>query len=487
MRKIAAFLIAAFTMTGMPVWAMANEKSDVLFIVVDDLNDWVGVLGGHPQTKTPNIDALANRGMLFTNAHATAPSCSPSRNATLTGVSPFNSGLYGQRGDWREVPALADKATLPRHFRDNGYTTLGAGKLFHAHTYSVEGAGGDQDVNAWDAYFPSMTRQIPDQLYPVKGKSDVIGGGRKSGAFDWAPVAATDEAMGDGQVTQWATRQLRAEHPGSRYISVGIYKPHLPWYVPQKYFDMHPLENVQLPPYLANDLDDTAGNNNEGWEPGMGIGRDLEVMDWIDKNAGTKWQEAVQGYLASISFADAMVGELIYALDRSGKADNTIIVLWSDHGWHLGEKRRWGKMTLWEEATHVPFIIVAPGVTTPGSRSDQAVSLQSIYATLSELAGLDTPDHVDGRSLVPLLKKPEMDWDDVAITTWGFGNYSVRGDDFRYIVYADNREELYDHRSDPNEWTNIAADKKYRAVLEELKSKLPPKSKQAKSLFPPLR
>ena len=455
--------------------ALGQQQPDVLFINIDDMNDWVGVLGGHPQTRTPNIDALAARGMLFTNAHTPGAACLPARTAILTGVTPFNSGVYNQRGDWRENPRLAGNSTLPRYFRDNGYRTLGAGKLFHAHTYSLGGYTGQQDFTAWDAYFPSLERHLPDEVFPAPGQTegDAHGNGIETGFFDFYPNVTTDDAMGDGQVVNWVIQQLEAAHTGPQFVSAGIYRPHLPWYVPQKYFDMHPVEDVVLPDYLETDLDDVPPAWSEliGVEPNL----DTTTHGWVLERGTRKWQEAVQGYLASISFADAMVGRLMDALDASGQADNTIIVLWADHGFHLGEKDNWGKMTLWDETTKVPFIVVAPGVTTPGSRSDEVVSTQSIYPTLVELAGLERPDFVDGSSLVPLLGSPSMSWDDVAITTYGeYGNWTVRDDHHRYIVYADGSEELYDLAADPNEWTNLIRDRQYRELKEELAAHIPP-------------
>jgi arylsulfatase A-like enzyme len=235
---------------------------------------------------------------------------------------------------------------------------------------------------------------------------------------------------------------------------------------------MYPVESIVLPKYLESDLDDVPAGYAKmiGEEPDL----DTSTMDWIKERGNRKWQEAIQGYLASISFADAMVGTLIQALDESGRADNTIIVLWSDHGFHLGEKDVWGKMTLWDETTNVPFIIVAPGVTAPGSRSDETVSTLSIYPTLVELAGLPQPDFVDGTSLVPLLRTPGMGWDDVAITTYGdYGNFAVRDDRYRYVIYLDGDEELYDVVADPNEWTNLANDENYQSIKQALAGRIP--------------
>jgi len=455
--------------------AHAQDKPDVLFIAIDDLNDWVGVLGGHPQAKTPNIDALAERGMLFTNAHTPAAACLPARTAILFGMSPFSSGVYTQLGDWRTNPTFDDKISLPRYFRENDYLTLGGGKLFHSHTYAVSAFGGQQDVNAWDAYFPSLDRQMPDEIFPPvnPNQQGAAGGGISTGHFDFGPTITTPEAMADGQIATWISQQLLAARTSPRFISTGIFRPHLPWYAPKEYFDMYPVEDIILPDYLENDLDDVPAVYADlaGAEPDL----NESTMDWIKERGPRKWQEAVQGYLASVSFSDAMVGKIIDALDESGQADNTIIVLWADHGFHLGEKDSWGKMTLWDETTRVPFIIVAPGITTPGSRTDEVVSTQSIYATLMELTGLERPDWVDGNSLVPLLENPDMAWDDVAITTYGdYGNFSVRDDNYRYIVYSNGEEELYNNEVDPLEYINLANDPAYTAIKARLASRIPP-------------
>ena len=458
--------------------AQEPNNPDILFIAIDDLNDWVGAMGGPVQAKTPNIDALAARGMLFTNAHAVGTSCTPSRAALLTGVSPFNSGLYSHDIDWRENEALQKQATLPRHFRENGYETLGAGKIFHAHTYYINGARGQQDVSAWDDYFPSLERQLTDEIYPVarQTEGEVLGRGKRTGRFDYFPISATDDAMGDGQVVNWLTEQLAKRSEGPRFIAAGIYRPHLPWYTPERYFDLYPMDEIALPPYRDDDREDVPEWQSKASESrGLGYGG----MPNLSGPDPTKVKEAIQGYLASISFADAMVGKLIDALDESGRADNTIIVLWSDHGWHLGEKDTWGKFTLWERSSHVPFIVVAPGVTRAGTRSDASVSLQSVYATLADLAGLEVPKHVDGKSLRPLLENPQAPWDEVAFTTHAFGSYAVQDGQWRYIRYASGGEELYDHAADPNEWTNLASDPAHTQRLEAMRTKAPPAQEQA--------
>jgi arylsulfatase A-like enzyme len=444
----------------------AQDHPDVLFISVDDLNDWVGVLGGHPQAQTPNIDSLAARGVTFTNAHSPAALCNPARTALMLGLQPSTTGIYGNAPSWMDVEHLARLPNLPRYLRENGYNTVGAGKLFHAHTFSPSGYLGHNDPSAWDAYYPSVHRQIPDEIRPHVTPAN---GNDLSRFFDWSAVAADDRAMADGQVVAWSQRQLLAETGSPRFNAVGIYRPHLPWYVPQKYLDMYPLEELTLPEVPADDLDDVplAGQNVLA-EIAMAP---MELHRWVVE-AG-QWKEGVQAYLASISFADAMVGQLLYTLEQTGRADETIIVLWSDHGWHLGEKHRWRKQTLWEESTRVPLIVVAPGVTTPGTRSSRAVSLVDVLPTLLELTGVDALDNLDGVSLMPLLENPDATWDRAALSTYGEGNHAVRSERYRYIRYDDGSEELYDHQVDPGEWTNLAADPGHANIKAELATWLP--------------
>ncbi len=467
MRNLLAAITLTLLVTPVSVFGQPGERPDVLFIAIDDLNDWVGVLGGHPQARTPNIDALAARGMLFTNTHTAAPLCNPSRTALMSGLRPSTSGVYQNAPDWRTLEIFQDIQTLPRFFRESGYRTYGAGKLFHAGTFNPNSYFGFNDMTAWDAFYPSLARQVPDEIRPHVRP---VNGNPQSVNFDWGTVVTDDRAMGDGQVVAWSERQLLAETGSPRFNAVGIYRPHLPWYLPQKYFDLHPLDDIRLPATIENDVDDISeiaqvqGRTGDMWP--------MELHKWV-LEAGA-WKEGVRAYLASISFADEMLGQLLVTLEQSGRANNTIIVLWSDHGWHLGEKARWRKHTLWHDSTHVPLIVVAPGITQPGSRSDVPVSLMDLYPTLTELAGLETPGHVEGDSLVRLLKDPQAPWErDAVVTTFGYRNHAVTGNRYRYITYSDGSEELYDIQTDPNEWTNRADDPALEHVKAELAAWLP--------------
>lgn len=460
MRYLIVFVFAAWHVS--PAFSQSSDQYDVLFIAVDDLNDWVGYLGGHPQTRTPNIDRLAARGMAFMNAQSPSAICHAVRTAILTGLRPSTSGIYGNGPDWRDQQVFSGKATLPRFFRDNGYETYGAGKIFHAHTYGEYGLSGFNDTSAWDGFYPDIDRQLPDELGPM----NIPANGNPSGrSFDWAPLVAEDYALGDGQVTNWVSERLGEAGRRPRFVAAGIYRPHLPWYVPRDWFELFPLDEVTLPPHIDNDLDDLPEISQSNVFDAMSL------HEWVVDEG--KWRDGVRAYLASIAYADAMVGRLIDALDASERAERTIIVLWGDHGFHLGEKKRWRKMTLWRESLHVPFIIVAPGITTPGSRTTAPVSLLDIYPTLVALAGLEVPDYLEGRSLVPLLREPSMQWEFPTLSTYGFGNHAVVASRYKYIRYADGSEELYDTQNDPHEWTNLAGNAEFDEVKSELAIYLP--------------
>ncbi|QXD26167.1 sulfatase [Opitutia bacterium ISCC 51] len=449
----------------------ASERPHILFISIDDLNDWIGPLG-HEQAKTPNMDRLAERGITFTNAHSPSMICNPTRTAIMLGLHPSSTGIFGNGPDWRTIDATKDKATIPRFFREAGYQTVGAGKLFHGSTFAPAAYLGYNDPNGWDAFWPSLDRQLPDEIGPHERPAN--GGPERN--FDWSPVVAHDSAIGDGQVVSWSVEKILEQSESPRFNAVGIYRPHEPWFVPQSYFDLYPLESIQLPEVLEGDLDDVSPVATSRGGP-AGRTSSFALHDWVLEDKSLKrWKEGVQGYLASISFADTMLGLILDALDESGRADDTIIVLWSDHGFHLGEKGRWRKGSLWGESHRVPFIVVAPGVTTPGSTSHSPVSTMDLYATLTELTGLKAPDHVQGTSLVPLLKDPNKRPDRAVVSSSAFRTHVVSGERFRYLSYPDGSEEFYDIENDPHEWHNLASDSGYAGHKTRLAKWLPKKN-----------
>ena len=440
----------------------AAERPNVLFIAIDDLNDWVGCLGGHPQSITPNLDRLAASGVLFTNAHCPAASCNPSRTAIMTGISPHCSGLY--RNDQKMRQVLPDAPLLSQYFRDHGYWAGGSGKLLH---YFI-------DAQSWDEYYPAKEREdpFPRTLYPeTRPLSLPRGGNWQYVETDWGPLDATEEEYGgDWLVSRWVGDQLSREHDKPFFLACGIYRPHEPWFVPKKYFEPFPLETIKLPPgYRENDLDDLPPAGKK-----RGPNR---YFEHIRKHG--QWKQGIQGYLASIHFADAMLGRVLDSLEKGPSRDNTIVVLWSDHGWHLGEKQHWQKFTAWRACTRIPLIVrvpagIAPGLmqgTKAGGVCEKPVDLLSLYPTLTQLAGLPPRQACDGQNLTPLLENPEADWDHVALTHLGTpGTFGLSAEGWRYIRYTEGGEELYWISRDPYEWENLAQRPEYRAKLEELRA-----------------
>ena len=444
-----------FWIASLGLNAAPPERPNILFIAVDDLNDWIGALGGHPDTRTPNMDRLAARGTLFTRAYTAAPACNPSRAALLSGIRPSSSGVYNNHQPWK--PVLRDAVTLPQFFKENGYHAAGAGKIFHDRFMSsgkMTAAYLDPS-DFWHESLPKGPDIVPEN-YPVSGIRNMM-------FFDWGPLDIADDAMDDHRVVSWAIEQLNSPHKKPLFLACGLYRPHLPWYAPQKYFELFPLDEITLPEILDQDLADV---------PPMG--RRIAAPETHHKVIDSgNYRKAVQGYLASIAFADAQIGRLIDALDRSPLAENTIIVLWGDHGWHLVEKQHWRKFTLWEEAARTPLIMVVPGMTEPGARCDRTVSLMDIYPTLAELSGLPIHSSLEGISLRPLLENPEAEWERPALTTHGPNNHAIRSERWRYIRYSDGTEELYDHVADPMEWTHLAGAPEHVGVKKELAKWLP--------------
>ncbi len=460
------FVFAA-TVLWLPCLAMADQtRPNVLFIAVDDLNDWIGCLGGHPQASTPNIDRLAASGVRFTNAHCAAPACNPSRTAIMTGISPHKSGLYSNRQKMREV--LPDAELIPKYFSRNGYWSAGSGKILH---YFI-------DAQSWDEYYPAKETEdpFPRTLYPKQRPVSLPRGGPwQYVETDWGALNATDEEYGgDWLVSKWIGEQLSTKHDKPFFLACGIYRPHEPWFVPKKYFDLFPLDAIELPPgYKKDDLDDL---------PPAGQKRGPNRYFAHIRKHG-QWKQGIQGYLASIAFADAMVGRVVDALENGPNRDNTIVVLWSDHGWHLGEKRHWQKFTAWRVCTRVPLIVRvpagAPGLpqgTRPGNTCSKPVNLLSLFPTLTELVGLPAKPGNDGPSIVPLLRNPKADWPHVSITHLGEpGSYGLSSERWRLIHYAGGDEELYDSQADRYEWANLAAKPEHAARLADLR-KLAPKT-----------
>ena len=472
--------------------ASAAEKPNVLFIAIDDLNDWIGCLEGHPQALTPNIDRLASQGVLFTNAHCASPACKPSRAAIFSGLMPGKTGVWSNR-----TKSLAQLQPgilkLPQAFAKAGYRTLGTGKLHHSS--SSEGSFSEyfKTEQRWSPITRKESDYSPEEL-PSKGSEnpqhkvkDSTGREiilplnrmpsdraplKKSGeSFDWGPWDVPDSDFGDTKITNWAIERLREKNDRPLFLALGYYRPHIPLWAPKRFFDRFKNDPGKLPPIKKDDLNDLGQ---------IGKLRALEadtagLHESVVKHK--EWEKAIEGYLACITYIDHEIGRLLKALEQSPHKDNTIIVLWSDHGWHLGEKQHWGKWTGWERSTRVPLIIVPPKnqakrFALAGSKCGRPVGLIDLYPTLTDFCGVESPKKLDGHSLVPLLQNPAKETKRRLITAFNPGNYSVRTDRWRYLLYENGEQELYNMQDEPNEWHNLAKDPKYKSMIEHLRGKL---------------
>jgi arylsulfatase A-like enzyme len=430
--------------------AETTERPNILFIAFDDLNDWVSPLAGHPQTITPNFDRLADQGTRFTNAHCQASICGPSRASVFTGLNPSSTGIYLHVSDnkIKQANAKANASTyLTHYFRDHGYKTMGAGKLLH------RGAG-DNLLETYAGSKDNGPRPAQKFKYNSSGTST-----------DWGPYPQYDIQMPDYRVATFGVGELNKSHDKPFFMALGFNRPHVPWYVPQKWFDLIDVESLETPPYLKDDLMDAPP-----------ISRIIHEMpptpttEWLIEQ--DYWKEVIQAYLACVAFVDYQLGRVLDALESSPYAENTIVVLWSDHGYHIGEKNIVAKHTLYEETSRVPLIIAGPNIR-PDQSCPRPVGLIDLYPTLVELAGLPANPLNDGRSLVPLLEDPQLAWEHAALTFWGQNNTAVRTEKYRYILYEDGSEELYDREVDPNEWHNLATRPETAAIRKELRAHIP--------------
>ncbi len=460
--RFACFLCAcAYVVMSATIFA-DQPRPNVLFIAVDDLNDWVGCLGGHPQAKTPNIDRLAAKGVLFERAYCAAPLCNPSRTAIMTGLRPSTTGIYGNLAWFRDIPKYKDWVTIPQYFRQHGYTAVTGGKIYH------QAHGKFSDPIAWEEQYSTRvgTPHPPEAGRYQHGMRDLFSNKILARLIDWGPIEQPTEQTNDWRTADTAARFLQQEHDKPFFLACGIFHPHLPWYVPQKYFDMFPLESIKLPPRKEDDLDDIPP-----------IGRRMAGTGFTIIRKHGQWARAVRARLASCAFADACVGRVLEALEKSRYRDNTIVVLWGDHGYHMGEKDHWAKSALWEKATRTPLIIHVPGVSKRGGRCKRPVSLLDLFPTLIELCGLPRRDDLDGHSLAPLVRNPDAEWPYPAVIThspyWYGPNHAVCTERYYYIHYSDGTEELYDMKDDPNQWTNLAPNPEYLPVKTRLKQWLP--------------
>ncbi|MDB4749414.1 sulfatase [Rubripirellula sp.] len=448
---VAAMAAALFVFTG--TIQAETARPNVLMICIDDLNDWVGFLGGHPQAITPNMDALAKRARNFTNAHCSVPVCSASRASVMSGVAATTHGSYELGPRYQDLPALTNVPTIQRYFKAHGYHTLSGGKVLH-HGFTGRLAG---DIDH------SLGRtKSPTPKKPLNRPADW------SRAWDWGAFPETDEEMAEFQLAKNAASALQQDFDKPFFMSVGFFRPHVPLYVPPKWFDMYDSETIALPKRPKADLDDLPKNF-------LGINNYAVAPKHSEVIKHGKQRSLTHAYLASISFVDHCVGIVMESLKSSPHSDNTLIVLWSDHGFHLGEKEHWAKRTLWEESTRVPLLFAGPGIK-PGSPCVESASLLDLYPTLVALCHLPANPKLEGISLVPQLNDPATSREEPAITSSYFGNHAIRTRDWRLIVYEDGAKELYDHRIDSTERKNLANDPKHKAIREQLAAWLPKKA-----------
>ncbi|WP_288955628.1 sulfatase [uncultured Polaribacter sp.] len=440
-----------------------NTKPNILFIAVDDLNNMIAPIDNFSNVKTPNFDRLAKMGVTFTNAHVQAPLCGPSRASIMTGLRPSTTGIYGMTPDneiRREGNSSSKDITfLPEYFQQNGYHTMGIGKLFHIHAPKnvFQESGGR--IKGFGPY--PKKRFVWDGFGTSKAKKERYG--RTS--TDWGAFPENDTLMPDHESVNWVAERLQRDYNKPFFMGLGFLRVHVPLYVPQKWFDLYPLDKIETPPYKSDDLNDI---------PPVGLQiNDLPMMpstEWAKKSG--EWKKIVQAYLACISYVDYELGRVLDALESSKYADNTVIVLWSDHGYRLGEKGTFAKHALWETATKAPLMFAGPNLPK-GKKINAPVEMLSIYPTLLELSGLPAYKRNEGKSLVTMMQKDEGLQDAYALTTFAMNNHAVKKGGYRYIRYEDGTEEFYDHNLDPNEWNNAADNPKYKLQIEKMKALLP--------------
>lgn len=456
-RSVLALGAGALALPAVGHAQVPRKDANVLFICIDDLNEWVGCLGTQPATRTPNIDRLAEAGTLFRNAYTPVPACKPAREAVLRGIRPARTGIYVNE---HVTPGwLRARTNLPRLFRKAGYRSFGGGKVFHGKFYYAglntlgQRSAPWQDEYAqdddWDEFHHFDYECLPSP-WPAAGID------RRE--FDWGE-APPGHATPDDALADWATGVLRRPSDKPFFLAVGLYKPHIPWYAPKHFIDLIDEDEIVMP-----DNPPTAMKQlHPAYDSSL-------YRDPIEKKGLVR--AAIKGYLAAIAYADHQIGRIVDALRAGPHAGNTHVVLWSDNGHHLGEKRQWGKQTLWEQSTHVP-LIVAPAGGKASQRCDQCVSTIDLMRTVCALTGITPPGDADGRDLSQLLDAPDTPWRYPAISTKGPGSVSLRYGPYRYTRYGKEAVELYDHRDDPKEWNNRAKNPAYAPVIRQFDALFP--------------
>ncbi len=446
----------------------SQSRPNIIFIAMDDENDWIGAFGGNTQVITPNLDRFCNENaMIFTNAHCTGPVSCPSRSSLLSGFRPERTGCYDNDQNMLNSALIQQYATMPEYFSKNGYITISSGKIFHKHPIP---GGQDQGQWAFDIWEQERGNNKPQPDKLTSRTEGIVDGikiegqkytGTNGTDFAWAPTISGKEETLDYRTAQWFAKQLQSDFDKPFLMAVGIAKPHLPWYVPREFFDMYNLDSIKIPEYKLDDLDDILTPSGEKkFSP-------TDDFLWVRQDEKL-FKGAVRAYLACTSYVDYCVGIILDALEKSKYNDNTIIIIWGDHGWHLGEKLRFRKVTLWSEVTRMPLIIRTPEMKQK-SECKRVVNLIDLYPTLIELCGLPDRDVLDGRSLMPLIKNHDKRWPFPSVTTEAPGSFTVNDENYRYTKYNDGTEELYNLKNDPMEWVNLIRLKDKKALRAKAK------------------
>ena len=458
----------------------ADTKPNILFIAADDLSCALGCYGD-PIAKTPHLDRLASTGTCFLNAYNQLPLCNPTRASVMTGLRPDTIKVYDLDRHFRdEVP---DAVTLSQQFMKHGWWAGRVGKIYHYNVPASIGTDGFDDPPSWQKTVNPIGRDKSDEHLVFNAEPH-----RKiSAALSWLAADGKDEEQTDGMIATEAIRLMEEHKKDPFFIAAGFFRPHTPFVAPKKYFDMYPLEEMRLPFAPSDDREDI---------PTAAFAHNCPIPHYgLDELTCRK---AMQAYYACVSFIDAQVGRMLDALDRLSLTNNTIVVFWSDHGYHLGEHNGiWQKRTLFEQGARAPLIIRNPMSKGNGQACRRIVEFIDIYPTLTHLAGIKTPKQIEGRSLVPLLEKPVSEWNSFAITQVlrpadnrleaPVMGRSIRTERWRYSDWAEGKqgEELYDHLADPLEFNNLADNatkenlriiKTLRIILEKKASGLIPKT-----------
>jgi len=445
-----------------------EKKLNVLFVASDDLNTDLSSYG-HPLVKSPNLDRLARQGIQFDQAYCNYPVCNPSRASLMTGLYPDQTQVRSNGGNFRKtIPSVK---TLPQMFRDNGYFAARVGKIYHYGVPTQIGQSGVDDPASWDQVVNPRGRDKDEeaQIYSIDPVTHNLGG-----TLSWMAQDGTDEEQTDGKGATAAIKLMEEHKDDPFFIAMGFYRPHTPYVAPRKYFQMYPLHMVRLP---VEPLDDLV---------------DLPYAAWVDRPyqlylSEEKKRQAIQAYWASITFMDAQLGRIMDALERLGLAENTVIVFWSDHGYHMGEHKLWQKTTLFENSARVPLMISSPKHRkTAGISTKSLAELVDVYPTLADLCGLTPPAHLAGKSLVPILNDPTQAVRQTALTTFDTTDrvhrdkprrpnaigYTIRTERWRYTEWGPDAKygaELYDHWNDPKEYDNLALAPSEQGTVAEMK------------------